>query len=446
MSLQRIISQGILNGHLGSFLPELRNIKNNKNKYSQRIQLQSPLPPEEATIEDFNLEDARITDSNKLIAIFNNRYNKKPIPPITTAFNEPDFLEFSFLEKGIICGAAVCRLMRKLEDSDILQLFSILQEINSSRKIPYTKDQLVEIFSIKKEDQDIFFKGLSDDESYRAFNNISLVKQFFPEMPAGTGFLVGNKYLLTADHVLNNINYLKNLSAEFNYQKLINGDEDTPVRYEVEEAVVRDETLDYALLRLNTNFKEKEVESKPNYISLLTDETLIAPPLTFKQAEGFDNQLSEEVKKRLARAKSIANHKNGIQGIDGEPVTIIQHPKGKHKQVVMSSNRVIAISEDCLYYESDAESGSSGSPIFNQEWQLVGLHRGYISESESKDIEGDIVVGYEGKRTCKIAQDLSLKAQNAAGENKEEIRKFIEQFVDKPLPWHKNIEFKKSLF
>lgn len=433
MSLQRIISQGLINGHLGSFLPELRNIQ------SQRIKQSIIYVPEEATIEDFSLEDAKIRDSGKLIAIFNNRYKNKPIPSITTAFNEPDFLEFSFLKKGVICGAAVCRLMRKLEDSDILQLYSIIERANLSRKTPYTKAQLAEIFSIKEEDKDIFFQGLSDNNSYQAFKNTNKVKQFFPEMPAGTGFLVGDRYLLTSDHVLKDFSELRNLSAEFNYEKLITGDENTSVRYEVEEAIVRDTTLDYALLRLKTNFEGKEAGSKLNYLSLLTDETLIAPPLTFEQAEKFGSEVFElEVKKRLARANSLANYKKGLNGIDGEPVTIIQHPKGKHKQIIVSNNRVIAISEDSLYYESDAENGSSGSPVFNQEWQLVGLHRAYLSEVDPSGIEGDIVVGYEGKRSCIIAQDLSLKAQNSSVENKEEIRQFVEQFVDKPLPWNRS--------
>ena len=438
MSLQRIISQGLLNDHLGSFLPDLRKTKRTKQSLIYDI---SEEVSKEVTVEDFSLEDAKIRDSSKLMAIFNNRYKNKPIPSLTTAFNEPDFLEFSFLEKGVICGAAVCRLMRKLENSDISQIYSILENAQSSRK-PYTKAELAEIFSIKKEDQYVFFEDLSDDNSYQAFKNTNIVKQFIPEMPAGTGFLVGDSYLLTADHVLKGISKLSNLSAEFNYEKLVSGDEDTAVRYEVEKTIVSDTTLDYALLKLKTNVEKKEPGSKPRYISLLTDETLIAPPLTFEQAEEFASKLfvELEVNKRLARAKSIANYKKGINGIEGEPVTIIQHPKGKYKQIVVSSNRILAISEDCLYYESDTEHGSSGSPVFNKDWQLVGLHRAYISEVEpTNDIEGDIVVGYEGKRTCKIAQDLSLKAQNSLLPNQEEIKQFIEQFVDKPLPWNRSL-------
>ena len=60
----------------------------------------------------------------------------------------------------------------------------------------------------------------------------------------------------------------------------------------------------------------------------------------------------------------------------GEPVFIIQHPLGKEKQVVLNENRLIERDEasTVLVYEADTNSGSSGAPVYNRQWEVVALH------------------------------------------------------------------------
>ncbi|MEW5730012.1 MAG: serine protease, partial [Pseudomonadota bacterium] len=55
-------------------------------------------------------------------------------------------------------------------------------------------------------------------------------------------------------------------------------------------------------------------------------------------------------------------------------VVIIQHPKGGLKQIALTDNRVHAVWGDKLQYFTDTEPGSSGSPVFDVNWRLVGLH------------------------------------------------------------------------
>jgi endonuclease G len=70
------------------------------------------------------------------------------------------------------------------------------------------------------------------------------------------------------------------------------------------------------------------------------------------------------------------------KGITGEYVSIIQHPEGGTKQVVVRENRIIAlertkypsINPAFLHYTADTERGSSGSPVFNDQWDLVAIH------------------------------------------------------------------------
>ena len=55
-------------------------------------------------------------------------------------------------------------------------------------------------------------------------------------------------------------------------------------------------------------------------------------------------------------------------------VYIIQHPQGREKKIGMIHNVVVGVTEDVIQYRTDTEAGSSGSPVFNEQWQLVGLH------------------------------------------------------------------------
>lgn len=57
-------------------------------------------------------------------------------------------------------------------------------------------------------------------------------------------------------------------------------------------------------------------------------------------------------------------------------VNIIQHPDGGPKQVCVRRNQAVAAKENDLYYLTDTKFGSSGSPVCNDQWQVLALHRG----------------------------------------------------------------------
>ena len=62
--------------------------------------------------------------------------------------------------------------------------------------------------------------------------------------------------------------------------------------------------------------------------------------------------------------------------VTGEPVFIIQHPNGESKKISLLNNRMMIRDEKSsyLYYEADTEPGSSGSPVFNRQWEVLALH------------------------------------------------------------------------
>jgi len=58
----------------------------------------------------------------------------------------------------------------------------------------------------------------------------------------------------------------------------------------------------------------------------------------------------------------------------GEYVNLVQHPEGEFKQIVLRENRLVSRLETVLHYMADTMPGSSGSPVFNDQWEVVALH------------------------------------------------------------------------
>jgi len=61
----------------------------------------------------------------------------------------------------------------------------------------------------------------------------------------------------------------------------------------------------------------------------------------------------------------------------GHPISIIQHPDGRHKHWAVRQNKLLVDpkAEDLfLSYTTDTLPGSSGSPAFNYDWELVAVH------------------------------------------------------------------------
>ena len=56
------------------------------------------------------------------------------------------------------------------------------------------------------------------------------------------------------------------------------------------------------------------------------------------------------------------------------PVSIINRPLGGYKMVTVRNNTLLKRTACCLLHETDTERGSSGAPVFNDEWDLIALH------------------------------------------------------------------------
>ena len=64
----------------------------------------------------------------------------------------------------------------------------------------------------------------------------------------------------------------------------------------------------------------------------------------------------------------------GDKHILGELVNVVQHPEGNFKQAVIRQNQLVARLDRVLHYVADTMPGSSGSPVFNDQWEAIALH------------------------------------------------------------------------
>lgn len=66
--------------------------------------------------------------------------------------------------------------------------------------------------------------------------------------------------------------------------------------------------------------------------------------------------------------------------VNVERLNIIHHPQGDYKQISIRENLFVDISDTKIFYVTDTAQGSSGSPVFNDQWQVVGLHHKSIAK------------------------------------------------------------------
>jgi V8-like Glu-specific endopeptidase len=66
-------------------------------------------------------------------------------------------------------------------------------------------------------------------------------------------------------------------------------------------------------------------------------------------------------------------------------VVIVQHPGGLPKKIAFAHNLVRHVDDDVVQYWTDTEQGSSGSPVFNESWEVVALHHYWVDSPLDKN-------------------------------------------------------------
>lgn len=95
----------------------------------------------------------------------------------------------------------------------------------------------------------------------------------------------------------------------------------------------------------------------------------------------------------------------------GMNINIIQHPQGAPKMIAVRNNLLTHRTERTLLYETDTDHGSSGSPVFNDMWEVIALHHFGEPFLERTDDAGKPIPDTvnEGIRISAIYNDLEAR-------------------------------------
>lgn len=202
-------------------------------------------------------------------------------------------------------------------------------------------------------------------------NEVKLLPGKDPCIYLGTGWLLSESLLITNHHVINarsndepnaNLDEFQRQGAstvaEFDY----NTNEQMGINVPVDKLLAYNDKLDYAIFRIPVQANRRPIEV-----------------------------FSEEI---------ILKKDNSIM------VNIIQHPLGYAKKVALRNNHIYDASYPRIRYFTDTEAGSSGSPVLNDSWQAIGIHRAHSLVNNVKYLGKETAYINEGTQMGAILADL----------------------------------------
>ena len=205
-------------------------------------------------------------------------------PDLERLINQNDLMGVSYLERGMVCGRAVGRVLVRDSSGDLIEY--------------------------------------------------------------GTGFKISDRLLITNNHVLDSRETAANSQIEFNYQLDLAGrpEESEIFALKPDEFFFTHQDLDFTVVAI------EPISSRGAALSAFGALPLMA--------------LKDKV-------------------LEGEYVSCLEHPGAQYKQVALRENHVVKAMENFLWYVTDTAPGASGSPMFNDSWQVVALHHSGVPDKDS---------------------------------------------------------------
>ncbi len=199
----------------------------------------------------------------------------------------------------------------------------------------------------------------------------------------GTGFLIAPRVLMTNNHVLKTAADAGKSTVQFNYEERPDGSvRPRTFKLAPDKLFITSAPLDYTIVAIDGT---KDPGSTQGVLPLIG-----------------------------ATGKALL----------GEWLNIVQHPEGQTKRIAIRQNRLSDELPKFLHYEADTNPGSSGSPVLNDQWEVVALHHSGVPKTDDKghylkadgsawsDDDGlDAIawVANEGVRASVIVKDLKKR-------------------------------------
>jgi endonuclease G len=236
----------------------------------------------------------------------------------------------------------------------------------------------------------IDFVGIAFLERGRRAANAVARVAFANGNPQGSGFVIAPGLFLTNHHVVSSPDAASQFCVEFDFEVDLTNNPRAVTRFALDPSrcFVTDgiQGLDYTVIALGERLAGERDLDMFGYIPL-----------------------------------SAASDKHML----GEIANIVQHPRGRPKEVVLRENRLVARDEtvQVLHYLADTEPGSSGSPVFNNDWEVIALHHWGGPYHEVKTPDGRPLNREinEGVRISAIVKDLLRRAPALPGAPQGEL-------------------------
>jgi endonuclease G len=198
----------------------------------------------------------------------------------------------------------------------------------------------------------------------------SVCRIVFGNTAIGSGFLIAPGILITNNHVVTDQRDALGFSAEFDFERDIDGNPMTPRRFAFDP--------------------ERLFVTSPQE---LLDFTIVA--LRMGSSDGQE----------IARHGWLPMDERIDKILEGEPVVVIQHPLGREKRICLFNSELeFRAPDNFIQYTTDTELGSSGSPAFNRHWQVVGLHHASVPTGDTRRAKP--LMANEGVRVSSIIRAL----------------------------------------
>jgi endonuclease G len=225
--------------------------------------------------------------------------------------------------------------------------------------------------------------GTGARDAGRSVGRICASPDAVPAAGFATGFLVSPALLLTNHHVFAEGEDAAQTYVQFGYE-VESGAARPGVFFEIDPAIyfTSNGALDFALVGVkpvSVDGGSRLADLRPNRLIAESGKTLI-----------------------------------------GHRISIIQYPEGGTKRYAERENELLDVLDDFLQYSTDTLPGSSGSPCFNEAWEVVALHHSGIPRMKAGKIlrvdgspwdpsmsDGEIDwIANEGVRVSRIVAEL----------------------------------------
>jgi len=176
------------------------------------------------------------------------------------------------------------------------------------------------------------------ERAVEASRSVARVKLF---SGSATGFLISPDVLVTNNHVFETDDDARGAQIQFNYR--LDADDNPAERDDWEcdpdDLFMTNPALDYSIVRLKQKAGKKAGE-------------VWGHVRVNANARIFNNQR----------------------------VNIIQHPQGRFQEIAFRDNQVKAVTDRFVQYLTDTDYGTSGSPVFDDHFNVVALHNQRVAD------------------------------------------------------------------